>query len=571
MKIKKLLIAFAGIILLLTTPCLAQEISVTQDIETSKVTVEANLGEEFKNRKLMLYCLLDKGTISEIPEATDAVQKTDKIYAISYGESDNDGKYTFSDIIVNGENAKYVFYVTVSESSKVYKSESKYIVNRSSVDDFLAGITNAAAEDILAVINDEVTNKTIGLNILLYENLNDNGREQAAVSLENREFDGIGEAVAEINRVSVKAGLENINTAKSLDLLLYPDDYSELADFIEIIKSENGMSEYEDNLAFANLSKLEAAARIRILNNAIDIESTDDLFDKIIISVINYEISNCAGYGDITGIIKAYYENGILAELNFNTYNKSKYRNSLNKILLDKTFDNVSELISYIENYIARAGTQTGPSSSSGGGGGGNASPSIKPNLGGGQAVIITKPETADKVTFSDMSGYDWAVPAVEYLGEKGIISGKGNGLFDPSGYITREEFVKIIVYAFDIKKSDEKAEFADVKTGAWYEEYVSSAVNAGIVNGISKDEFGAGKNVTRQDVAVMICRALSAPMQNVNTDFIDDSIISEYAKASVVWMCDNGYISGYEDKSFRPTNFCTRAEAAKIIYEIIN
>jgi len=307
----------------------------------------------------------------------------------------------------------------------------------------------------------------------------------------------------------------------------------------------------------------------------LNIRNADSLIDKIIISVINYEISSCDGYADVTKVIESYYKNDILDKLSFTKYNTSKYRNKLNTELLTKSFNSVSELISYIEDYIYKAEVNnkpsTSPSGGGGGGGGGASAPVIKPNITAQQTLTTPKTEVSKTIEFSDMSGYEWALPAVKYLGEKGIISGKGNSDFDPSGLITREEFVKIIVLAFGVEISDSKTDFSDVTSGAWYEKYIASAVKAGIVNGISDTEFGSGKNVTRQDAAVIASRAFGAPEQEGNTEFVDDNAISEYAKSSVLWMCEQGYISGYQDKNFKPSNFCTRAEAAKIIYEMIN
>lgn len=576
MKIKKILISIIGSFLFLTAPCMANEISVSQDISTSKVTVEANLGETFKSKRLMMYCLLDQGSISEIPNETDSIQKTDKLYAISYGEADATGKCVFSDIVVNGDSSRYVFYVTVSGNDRVFKSEAVYVVNANAITSFLSAINNASGEAILTLLNDEVENKTIGLNIALYKNLNDDGRAQAADKLKNRTYEDIEKAVEEINRASVKVGIEHAWDAKALDVLLYPDDYAEIADFKEIIKSENGMDAYKDNLAITNLSKLDASSRIDVLKNALSIANADSLFDKITISVINNEISTCDGYADVTGVIESYYKNGILSTLDFAKYNASKYRNNLNKELLTKKFSAVSELISYIESYIKNAednSTPSTPPSGGGGGGGGGGkpvntpTPVIKPDAGLAQPVVDSD---SGNVVFYDMTGYEWAMPAVKYLGEKGIVSGKENGVFDPSGYITREEFVKIIVCAFEIEEVDEITIFSDVASDAWYKKYIASAVKAGIVSGISDGMFGTGKNITRQDVAVIASRALSAPSNSVTTSFTDNESIADYAKSAVAWMCEQGYIGGYEDKSFRPVNFCTRAEAARIIYEII-
>ena len=249
--------------------------------------------------------------------------------------------------------------------------------------------------------------------------------------------------------------------------------------------------------------------------------------------------------------------------------------------MLNKTFNPASELVIYIEDALKKAANsdKTNSSGGGGGGGGGGSKPSggstatVKPDLTVGETVLTPKKQepSGEAVKFDDMTGFDWALPAVEYLTEKGIVSGRGNNCFEPSGFITREEFIKIVVCAFGTEFSGSACTFSDVEPGAWYEKYISAAVNAGIVNGISENSFGTGMNITRQDVAVIAARAASAALSEGVTVFSDDSDISEYAKAAVSWMHEKGYIGGYEDNTFKPSNFCTRAEAAKIIYGIIN
>ena len=580
MKIKKLLTAVTGMVLLLSAPCFANEISVIQDIETTKVTVYADLGEGYKNKKLMMYCLSDDESVSDISREDDTVQKTDKICAISYGVAGADGKYEFSDIVVNGESGKYVFYVTAGEKGTVFKSNSEFIINSAAVEAFSEAISNASKEEILSVIDDEIKNKNIGINITLYENLNDTAKDKAAQMLQNREFGGIKEIESEINRVSVKPGIEYAWSAKALDMLLYPDDYPELSEFADVIKAENEMDSYKDNVAVQTLSKLGASVRTNILDRALKINTGESLFNRIEISVINHEISSCDGYGDV-GTVISRYKDSVLKNLDFSKYDRSRYKNIVNKELLTKSFNSASELVTYIETALKNAEKndtyKPSPGGGGGGGGGGGSSSgqktpaAISPDITAGENVLAPKNNVSVNVSFEDMSGFDWAKPAVEYLAEKGIVSGRTSNSFDPSGLITREEFVKIIVCAFGIEVTGHDSVFSDVEPGAWYEKYISAAVDAGVINGVSDYEFGTGRNVTRQDVAVIAARAVSAPVSDEATVFSDDNQISEYAKASVAWMYENGYIGGYEDKTFKPSNPCTRAEAAKIIYEIIN
>ena len=169
------------------------------------------------------------------------------------------------------------------------------------------------------------------------------------------------------------------------------------------------------------------------------------------------------------------------------------------------------------------------------------------------------------------MTDFEWAKEAVSYLSEKGIINGKGNGMFEPRANVTREEFVKMLVLAFSLSDEDAGCSFSDVSSGAWFKPYVASAVKNGVINGISPELFGAGEYITRQDMAVCVFRAAGAQPEAFDDGlFTDSDKIAPYAREGISWMKKNGLISGYSDGSFAPAAFCTRAEAAKIIYEAI-
>lgn len=50
-----------------------------------------------------------------------------------------------------------------------------------------------------------------------------------------------------------------------------------------------------------------------------------------------------------------------------------------------------------------------------------------------------------------------------------------------------------------------------DVLPGGWYEEYIQWAVDNGIISGYPDGTFGPEDNVTRGQVAVMLCRSAGA------------------------------------------------------------
>ncbi len=168
---------------------------------------------------------------------------------------------------------------------------------------------------------------------------------------------------------------------------------------------------------------------------------------------------------------------------------------------------------------------------------------------------------------FADVPSDHWAIEFITALTEEGIISKAEN--YRPSDFITREEFVKLLVVATgaaDAEAAD--ASFTDADRDAWYMPYISAAFAKGIVTGNADGSFGIGNSITRQDAAVIFYRAM--PDKRVIDNmliFTDSDTVSEYAAEAVSYLANERILNGYEDGSFRPFGNLTRAESAKIIY----
>jgi len=187
---------------------------------------------------------------------------------------------------------------------------------------------------------------------------------------------------------------------------------------------------------------------------------------------------------------------------------------------------------------------------------------------------IVDKEPINTPSGFSDVSEKDWYYDSVYELYDRGIIAGKSEATFAPNDSITREEVVKMLAVMEKLTLSDNGTVFADVKAGDWFYPYVNAAAKEGIVNGIGDGIFGTGQNVTRQDIAVMlynIAKAKGVTTEATELTFTDADDIADYAKDAVLMLHQLKVINGYEDLSFRPRNFVTRAEAAKLICEFIN
>lgn len=240
------------------------------------------------------------------------------------------------------------------------------------------------------------------------------------------------------------------------------------------------------------------------------------------------------------------------------------------------TADTPKEIKDKIKSVISALESSSDSGSSGGGGGGGGGG--SRGGSGGvvGGATISNELLGADhsvKGKFSDVSDSHWAKLPVESLAAMNILNGYADGTFGPDKIVTREEFVKMIISAFAIPVQKSDASFADVSSDFWAAEYIYTAEANGIITGISSEKFGVGQPITRQDMAVIMSRVITYKAISVGSgsaSFADEALIADYAAESVASLAGAGIVNGLPDGSFNPLGSLTRAEAAKVIYELV-
>ena len=239
-----------------------------------------------------------------------------------------------------------------------------------------------------------------------------------------------------------------------------------------------------------------------------------------------------------------------------------------------RNFDTLTELKAAIDSAYT-GGSNSGGSSGSGGSGGGSGS-GLKGSVTIDTSVIddITPtPTPNERIEYTDIDNVPWAVDAIMSLTEKGVVSGTGDGKFNPNANVLREEFTKMAVLAFANKTNAAASGFSDVDKNMWYAEYIDIAAETGIINGIGNNMFGIGEDIKRMDMAVVIYNAALIGGVEFNTDsekFVDDSDIADYAKTAVYALKSIGVINGKDGGKFEPNASATRAEAAKIIEALL-
>jgi endo-1,4-beta-xylanase len=182
------------------------------------------------------------------------------------------------------------------------------------------------------------------------------------------------------------------------------------------------------------------------------------------------------------------------------------------------------------------------------------------------------------KLSFNDIQDYAWAKKQIEVLAAKGIINkdiAPGNA-FKPSANITRAEFLYLLVETMGLNaKAD--SNFADVPKSKYFYKAARIAKKLGITNGTGDNRFMPDSQLTRQDMMVMVTKAMYAagrkPAAASASDisgYSDAAQVRSYAVQSVASLVKEGIIKGTGNR-LMPSGTTTRAEAAVIMYSLYN
>lgn len=178
------------------------------------------------------------------------------------------------------------------------------------------------------------------------------------------------------------------------------------------------------------------------------------------------------------------------------------------------------------------------------------------------------------KFTDVDKNESNWTHKPIDYVLEKGYMSGTSTTAFEPNKTVSRAMVVQVL-YAMEGKPAVIKsAGFKDVESGKWYADAVNWAANNGIVAGYTDGKFGINDPVKRQDlVAIMykyaVYKKYDAAISGDISVFADKDAISSYAVNGMKWGVGHGIISGIKDgnkTNAQPKATASRAQLAVIL-----
>ena len=449
------------------------------------------------------------------------------------------------------ESGEYVFFVTDPAKGKTYTSEAFSYINATRALEALREVNRASSQNIDGIIR--VYASDLLLDLSEYSQ-NGNHKAICTMLINMRPREGF-EDVYDLHNTFCSCVLSTCIT-DSADASVLCDKY---------LKYTQGSDKY-----YLPLSA-QAKSKVHRLLAAKGYSSPSELASYLPEACFGAKIS-CAS---TAGELKDYFLMEYADELNLDlsAYKKLSNTTKVFAELLDTEFEGYDDARDKFYDVVKSLKSESGETSKGGSGGGGGgiaSSPQVTP------PAVTLPPQTPQtgSAYYNDLADALWAVESIEYLTDKGVVSGDGTGAFRPSDTVSRAEFVKMLSLAFGISPADGVSPFADVTQTDWYAPYVMAATEAGIVNGMGDGTFGAGLSVTREDMSVICVRALSYVGADdgyvQGAEPTDINAVSDYAKESVLTLYASGVISGNPDGSFAPKMSATRAQASKIIAQLM-
>ena len=149
-------------------------------------------------------------------------------------------------------------------------------------------------------------------------------------------------------------------------------------------------------------------------------------------------------------------------------------------------------------------------------------------------------------------------------------IAGYPDGTVRPDGKITRAEVTAILARLTENSSlANFVARFSDVKAFDWFSDSIMKLSAKDIITGYPDGTFKPNKSITRAEFAVIASKYIKNPKAADET--FSDVPMNHWAKDAIAKVKAEGWISGYNDGTFKPDAPITRAEAVSIVNRMFN
>ncbi|MFD0716362.1 S-layer homology domain-containing protein [Paenibacillus sp. GCM10027626] len=163
-----------------------------------------------------------------------------------------------------------------------------------------------------------------------------------------------------------------------------------------------------------------------------------------------------------------------------------------------------------------------------------------------------------------------WAEAEIAQWKALGLLKGNEAGMIKPNDSVKKSEFITFINRVFNYSEKSDRS-FPDVPASAWYAPEIAKAVAAGALEGDANGKIAPLDTLTREQAALILFRVFFIPGPGKAVmPFQDDADIAAWSRESVYAMKEAGYLAGTPGGAFQPKKKLTRAEAVKMINNVM-
>ena len=175
--------------------------------------------------------------------------------------------------------------------------------------------------------------------------------------------------------------------------------------------------------------------------------------------------------------------------------------------------------------------------------------------------------QTQPAFPFDDVPDGAWFREAAAYVWTQGLMQGISKREFGPAMPANRAMVVTLLYRLEGVELRPETSSFDDVEPGSWYHASVEWAKDNGITTGVSETEFAPGRNVIREQFVTFLHRYAGEPEPDGLPEYFADwADVSGYAQKAVAWAVETGLLTGYDDGTVGPLRELNRAELAVLM-----
>lgn len=183
-------------------------------------------------------------------------------------------------------------------------------------------------------------------------------------------------------------------------------------------------------------------------------------------------------------------------------------------------------------------------------------------------AIVLD--EKSHELPFTDTAKGAWYQGAVEYVYRNSIMTGTSATTFEPNTTLSRAMVAQILYNLEGQPTVEGESTFADA-SGHWAVNAIAWAQQTGVVNGYEDNTFRPNRAVSREELAQMLYNYAKVKGYDLTasgdlTAFPDGSKVSSWAEAAMAWANGNELINGHDDGTLQPGGDSTRAQATSIL-----